>query len=487
MSPRWSEPPRPVSEPSSLQRLRHPHGDRGAERGRHADEQRGARAGDVGRGEDGREGGDRPVDQADEAGLDDLQQALAVARRAPRRDGGVEAGEHAPSVTAIGIASKKDALTSASADEHRARDRPPDRRAARARAARHEPARRAARGAPRARAPRHRRGARARRRRAAARAGAADGLRGARALRGARPRAPRPGRRGGPLDPRADGHAHLACRRCGAVVDVERPSTPGRHARRAPRRGRASTPARSCCAGCALPARRAAPRASGCRRSPAAAGPRAGARSTLLQREVAAVGVLAPRPRHVLGVGGRLERRGWPSRTSWPAAPRRVTRTSLEARRARGEARAAPPGAKAWTSTKRSSSWSLGRRRRAWPAPARRCARIARAPQRRQARRRAALGVRGEAVAVARGLAGEEHGRRPGAARGGTRRRRCGRSGRWCRTAWPRTRSKDVVLERQRLGVGDAARPTSRPRRAALPRSVASMPGRDVGAGRLAR
>jgi hypothetical protein len=58
--------------------------DRGAERGREADEQGGPRPGEVGGGEDRREGRDRPVDQPDQAGLNDLEQPLPVVRAAPR-------------------------------------------------------------------------------------------------------------------------------------------------------------------------------------------------------------------------------------------------------------------------------------------------------------------------------------------------------------------------------------------------------------------
>jgi hypothetical protein len=49
------------------------HADRRAERAGQADEQRGPRAGEVGGGEDRRQGGDRAVDQADQGGLDPLQ------------------------------------------------------------------------------------------------------------------------------------------------------------------------------------------------------------------------------------------------------------------------------------------------------------------------------------------------------------------------------------------------------------------------------
>ena len=64
------------------------------------------------------------------------------------------------------------------------------------------------------------------------------------------------------FDPVADGHAHLACRRCGGGRRRRRGRRHRRRdARRAPRRARGSTPARSCCAGCALRCAARAPRA----------------------------------------------------------------------------------------------------------------------------------------------------------------------------------------------------------------------------------
>src|SRR5215218_4687213 len=65
------------------QALGHPHADRRAERRREADEQRRLRAGDVGGREDRCERGDRAVDEADQRGLDDLEQALALVGGAP--------------------------------------------------------------------------------------------------------------------------------------------------------------------------------------------------------------------------------------------------------------------------------------------------------------------------------------------------------------------------------------------------------------------
>ena len=55
------------------------------------------------------------------------------------------------------------------------------------------------------------------------------------------------------------------------------------------------------------------------------------------------------------------------------------------------------------------------------------------------------------------------------------------RSGRWCSTAWPKTRSKDVVLERQLLGVaGDGRDVEAQAHGVGLQR--VEHPGRDVGA-----
>jgi len=76
------------------QRLAHPHRDGGADRGGDADEQGGVRAGGVGRGEDRRERGDRPVDQADEGRLHDLEHAVALRLAAPGADDGGD-GRHA--------------------------------------------------------------------------------------------------------------------------------------------------------------------------------------------------------------------------------------------------------------------------------------------------------------------------------------------------------------------------------------------------------
>ena len=72
------------------QRLGHAHADRRAERRGEPDQQRGARAGHVGRREDRRERRDRPVDEPDQAGLDDLQEPVAVGGLAPSGEGGLD-------------------------------------------------------------------------------------------------------------------------------------------------------------------------------------------------------------------------------------------------------------------------------------------------------------------------------------------------------------------------------------------------------------
>jgi hypothetical protein len=66
--------------------LRHAHADGGTERGGDADQERGVRADQVGRGEDGCERRDGAVDEADQAGLNNAQQPLAVVGGLPGVD-----------------------------------------------------------------------------------------------------------------------------------------------------------------------------------------------------------------------------------------------------------------------------------------------------------------------------------------------------------------------------------------------------------------
>jgi hypothetical protein len=65
------------------QTLGEAHADGGAERGGQADEQCSARAVEIRGRKDGRERRDRPVDQTDQAGLDHLEQPLALVRVLP--------------------------------------------------------------------------------------------------------------------------------------------------------------------------------------------------------------------------------------------------------------------------------------------------------------------------------------------------------------------------------------------------------------------
>ena len=191
-----------------------------------------------------------------------------------------------------------------------------------------------------------------------------------------------------------------------------------------------------------------------------------------LQHQVAAVGVLAPQP-----TARRRARRspracGWSSRTSWRAAPRRGRARRRSRRGAR--ARASSPGAKAWTSTKRSSA---GRRRRSTVAAAggAGAARRSRGATAARARRRRAWARArgGRRSARARRRTGPC---RPGRSTRSNSANARARSGMWCSTAWPSTRSKLSSAN----GSGSAsagAVSTSRPSRSALARSVASMPG----------
>ncbi len=194
-------------------------------------------------------------------------------------------------------------------------------------------------------------------------------------------------------------------------------------------------------------------RSSGCRRSPAAGaaraargrpagargsrGTRTGARATArLAGSAVASSVRLAQPNQA---GGEL------------LAASRVTRVEAGAAR---EAVRASPGVKAWTSTTCSSVCSaasavvLRAAASARPTPQQRAARAARRAQ------RGALGYArrgGRRSATARR---RRRRRRRAAARGGTRRTRASRSGRWCRTAWPKTRSNESSGERQLLGVG---------------------------------
>ena len=70
------------------------HADGRAQRGREAHEEGGMGAGEIGGGEDRRERRDRAVDEADEPRLHDLQQTLALTRRAPAANEIVPTGFH---------------------------------------------------------------------------------------------------------------------------------------------------------------------------------------------------------------------------------------------------------------------------------------------------------------------------------------------------------------------------------------------------------
>ena len=166
------------------------------------------------------------------------------------------------------------------------------------------------------------------------------------------------------------------------------------------------------------------------------------------------VGVLAPRHGHRLGVGGGLEP------AVRPAEP--VGQQLLAARRARrskparrGEAAPGPRGVNAWTSTWRLELVVARRRRRCGPRRA-----ALRAQQRAATAApgapRAALGVRGDAVAVARRLAGEERRVPPGRSTRWNSREGAVEVGQVVQDGVAEDEVEGRVLERQRLGVGDA-------------------------------
>ena len=251
------------------------------------------------------------------------------------------------------------------------------------------------------------------------------------------------------FDPVADGHAHLACRACGAVVDVDAAVDTRAAARAARRAGRGSTPARSCCAGSALRARRARREhqvVEDLRRQPALEQP--------------AVDLLEQRGSRGRRTGARATARrpGRPcSRASRLAQPNQFASSSsprdarvLEAGVA-GEA--AQVGGREGVHVDEELQLvvaSLAGRRRGPRASRRRAQRAA--PQRREASARRAW-ARREAVAVARRLAGERE--RPARAQHAVelaRRRARGRAGGAARRG--RRRGRRTRPEGQRLGVG---------------------------------
>ena len=205
----------------------------------------------------------------------------------------------------------------------------------------------------------------------------------------------------------------------------------------------------------------------------------------VLQREVAAVGVLPPRPRHRRRARRSPPARGWPSRTSWPAAPRRA-RGRRRSRRRAAKARELARGRRRGRRRTRSSRWfSAPPSRVARPAPGR--ARSSAPPQRRdRATPRAWARWRcGRRSATARR---RRRRGRPGAARGGTRANACvevgqvvqhrvaERRGRTTRprTAAPRRRRRRVSTSRpSRCRVGAQRRRASPGRcRCRSPRAI---------------
>ena len=187
------------------------------------------------------------------------------------------------------------------------------------------------------------------------------------------------------------------------------------------------------------------------------------------------------RARDLRALGGRLQRAVGPAE---PAGDELLaaTRGRRRSRRA-ARSRSRSPGVNAWTSTTCSSA-VLARLVGVVVAEPHagadeRGARRAR----RRARRAWAARPAGRRGATARPRTRR---RRRGAARAGTRGTPASRSGRWCRIAWPKTRSN----ESSGNGSRSASVQTRLDRRARAGRrdrsSASSMPGRDVGGDGLA-
>ena len=189
----------------------------------------------------------------------------------------------------------------------------------------------------------------------------------------------------------------------------------------------------------------------------------------LLQREVAAERVLEPRPSgcrrgSALASSVRLNQPNQFASSSSPlhadVGEARAAASAARGRRGRTRGRRPPTRARARRRRRSAAAPLRGRR----PRPHRP------APQRRGAHG-GALRPGGDAVALARRLAGEEQ--RPAGAQHarelGERARRA--SGRWCSTAWPSTRSNDVVRERQLGGVAGGGLDARARARARWPRA----------------
>ena len=225
--------------------------------------------------------------------------------------------------------------------------------------------------------------------------------------------------------------------------------------------------------------RACARRASGCRRSPAAgATPAAGGRAPAAAGSRGRRTGARPTARRSGSAVASSVRLVQPNQFASSSSP--LTRTSVEARAARA-ARCELAGREGVHVDD-----ALQRRVGARPPSA---GGAARAPIARRhsgaTRARRALGHARQAVAVARGLAGEQHACRPGRARARTRRTPARRSGMWCSTAWPSTRSKLSSANGSRsASAGSVLHLEAEPLRVGAQRR--EHPGRDVAARRLA-
>ncbi len=165
--------------------------------------------------------------------------------------------------------------------------------------------------------------------------------------------------------------------------------------------------------------------------------------------------------------------RGWPSRTSWPAAPRRARATSVEARRAR--ARRARSSGHERVDVDHRSSWWFSAPPSLWPcrSPGRRAARARQAGATRAAARLGTSAMRSPWREGSPAKTTTPPGR-------STRRNSANawsRSGRWCSTAWPSTRSNDSSSNGSASASATRRLDRRGPRRAALPSSASSIPG----------
>ena len=219
--------------------------------------------------------------------------------------------------------------------------------------------------------------------------------------------------------------------------------------------------------------RACAPRASGCRRSAAAGGGSSSRRSTRWSSEVAAVGVLDPRPRGC-PAGRRVAssvRLNQPNQLASSSSPR--TRTSANPA-ARGEALQVVGDERVHVHHALQRVLVLARLPSCGAARA--APRMAAPPQRRERAARRAWARRRSGRPVRDGSPAKNS-VPPGRSTRSNSANARSRSGRWCSTAWPSTRSKDSSGERQLGGVAGRGLHVEAELRRRCASSVASIPG----------